>query len=137
MWAVARCWAERDLSSVQPAIRRAAAATAVRNLSRMIDHWMNRTNGSLLTFLLGAFLASHASLYGQQGTKSGYIFGSELELGVFRPRLSTEIRLDSTDGEIGTGVNYYSLSVKAEKMLFTGQTNYDYWGPSLFVRYLF
>jgi len=37
----------------------------------------------------------------------------------------------------GAGLNYYKLSLKAEKPRFTGEASLGYWGPSLFFRYMF
>lgn len=38
---------------------------------------------------------------------------------------------------VGAGVNYYDLSVEAKKKEFTGKAEFGYWGPSIFVRYIF
>ncbi len=61
---------------------------------------------SFLPSLLCVFLAIHTTVHGQVVTKPGYILGSEIQVGGFWPALSTEIRLDSADGETGTVVKF-------------------------------
>ncbi|RKX35243.1 MAG: hypothetical protein DRP71_04310 [Verrucomicrobia bacterium] len=83
---------------------------------------------SFLPLLLCAFLAIQATVRGQVVTKTKYIFGSDIELGGFWPALSTEIRLDSADGETGTGVDFESdLNFSDRKFLPLFQAS---WRPS-------
>ncbi|MEZ5277176.1 MAG: hypothetical protein R3F07_12415 [Opitutaceae bacterium] len=57
--------------------------------------------------LMGLLLVLSGPASGQVTVStSEYIFGSEIELGGFWPALSTEIRLDSNDGQTGTGVDF-------------------------------
>lgn len=38
---------------------------------------------------------------------------------------------------LGVGLNYYELSLKADKENFRGNLDFGYWGPSAYVRYVF
>jgi hypothetical protein len=60
----------------------------------------------LLPILLCSFLGFYAAARGQVVKKSAPVFGSEIEFGGFWPALSTQIRLDSADGETGTEVEF-------------------------------
>lgn len=55
--------------------------------------------------LLAATLLAPPSLAGKTDAAKDYIFGSNIEAGVFVPSISTTVRLDSTSGEEGTEVS--------------------------------